>query len=304
MKQESRDKQLLLSRQLATRLKDRYGEAALEVLDPDMIDLLEAAEQEEELRSMARRMVRNVMLERYEELYDESDPLTRLGLLTPLGFDAGEVGEIFSAIRPGTLLAITGHPGTGKSYTAMVLARHALAKGWVVLSNIPLEQEVDGYVLVISAEGLLREAVEHWEQKKMLILDEAGLFATTALGHASNRNIFYALNLAKISRKLRMAMVWIDQQSEGSIPPYLRSLAMQGVGILEMQRPGRGVWYTPGSVRSVYVLPEGLPYDTYSISSFDFNVRLEKLLERLTGLDYDGVRRYIKRHLPLFVRHE
>ena len=307
MKQESRDKMLLLARMVATRVGDRYGEVAVETLDPELLDVLEVVERMDSrgvLRPLAEKMVRNVILERYAELYDSSDSLTRLGLITPLSSETHEAAEVFRALRPGVMIAITGHPGTGKSYAAMVLAGYAIQKGWVVLSNIPLKEEVEGYVLVRSSEQLLENVVEFWERKKMLVLDEAGLFATTSVGHTSSRNVFYALNIAKISRKMRMAMVWIDQQSEGSIPPYLRSLALEGAGILEMKKPGRGVWSTPGGVKDIFIPPEALHYDTYSISSFDFNVRFERLLERLTGLDHEGVRRYLKRYLHLYVRGE
>ncbi len=267
-----------------------------------MIDLLEEVEKLETLRPLANRMVRNVVLARYADLYEYSDPLTRLGLLTPLGHEMHEIGEVFSVLRPGTLLAITGHPGRGKTYAAMVLGSYALKSGWVVLSNVPLKDETPGYKLITSTYELLKYTVTFWERKKMVILDEAGLFATTSIGHVSNRSVFHTLNLAKISRKLRLALVWIDQQSEGSIPPYLRRLAVEGAGILEMEKPGRGTWITTGGTKPIFVLPEGLEYDTYSISSMEFNVDIPRLLEGLTGLSYDEIRRYISKQLSFYTR--
>ncbi len=300
MKEESERKLLVLAREIATRTRKRYGNLAVISRDPELLDWVEYMQKHDRkgiLSSIIKKIERNAHLMTIDELYYDSDPLTQVGLISPYAHDTRELGSVWENISPGKLLAITGLPGTGKTYAAMCLARYALSSGWVVFSNVLAREKPKRYVQIHSMRELLESTIQHWDRRKMILLDETGVFATTAIGHGSSKNIFHLTSLIKLSRKFDMAFIWIDQQSKGSIPPFLLKMALEGAGILEMERKGRGVYITPGGEERVYVLPDAIPYDTRSMASLRFNINVELLLSRLSGLAYEEVPKALELYL-------
>lgn len=128
---------------------------------------------------------------------------------------------------PGTVTMITGVMGSGKTDLALRFAETIIEKHpeTVIITNIVMNRSVRKWKILYcnSWWNFLKLIVEH--EKSILILDEAGIFASTTdsgkMSDMANWNRFI-----KLSRKFGMSIFWIDQRDYGSIPPTVRELAV------------------------------------------------------------------------------
>jgi hypothetical protein len=131
---------------------------------------------------------------------------------------------------PGTLTIIEGRMGAGKSDLALRMAEKSQEKNpdIKIITNVMMLEGV-------SKDLLRRRGIffcNNWwglilllltVHRSILILDEAGIFASSGYS-GKGSDIGPWEQFIKQSRKFGVAIFWIDQRGEGSVPPTMRAL--------------------------------------------------------------------------------
>jgi len=187
---------------------------------------------------------------------------------------------------PGTVTLFTGSMGTGKTDIALRYAELALEKNpdLVVITNIVMLRKVRKWKILYCNSWFKYLHLIHEHPRSILILDEAGIFASSGYSRKGYDIGQWEIFL-KLCRKFGVAVFWIDQRDEGSIPPTMRVIAYYHVHkpqkyVVEVWRKMR---HSKGSYQIQYRKLSSrdrtnIPFDTESPASWkdDFPVWYEE----------------------------
>lgn len=228
----------------------------------------------------------------YSSLLRKLDPLSRASALAARPARWYKPWPIFSDdlwtswVQPGNDGYVIGVKGSGKTDFMCLLAEMIMKKGGTVVSCIPLEHTMEGYVYTTTATSLLRRSCDMMSRGEtcLVLLDEGFLYAS---GESPLKDDVMAFRqFARLFRKLGIASLMGSQRKSDILRDIRVSAALrvkktskQHKDRAHVQIKGEVAQKTPtmrkGKLRILefsdfvkWVPPTSLPFRTYSIGSF------------------------------------
>lgn len=175
---------------------------------------------------------------------------------------------------------VTGVPGSGKTDMSLLMAEKLISQGFHIVTNIHVTSSNDKITVTQKASIAIKAMIQN--PPSILILDEGGLYwSRQDAPKAAAQDL---VRLAKIIRKFRGNILLIDQLRK-TVPSAMIELA--GTQIYKSSKKIASVNIKldrGGFHRTLKGIPKsGLSFDTLDIAYFDFDIKLNQLLEYMSN---------------------
>ena len=223
-------------------------------------------------------------------------------------------GSVRAISDPGTVTLFTGSMGTGKTDIALRYAELSQKKNQdlIIITNIVMMNKTKKFKIEYCNSWFNYLQLIYKYPRSLLVLDEAGIFASS--GYAKKGfDVGQWEVFLKLCRKWGVAVFWIDQRDEGSIPPTMREIAYYHVHkpSLFKVEVWRGMRGSKGSQKlSTRSIDErdktNIPFDTLSPASWindfpiwseegeDRQLTIRDLIDRVSNVNNSEVRPTMK----------
>ena len=179
---------------------------------------------------------------------------------------------------------IYGQLETGKTDFSLLLAEYGLKYGIIeyAFTNIKLLEKYDRIIEVHDNIALKKNLEKYRKNKKIVVIDEAGLIASSR--RVLSKKNEYFMRLCRLARKYRASLIYVTQAIE-DLDPGIRRLVQCEIQKVSKKTAIVSLIDMEYDIEIHNIPPTSIKFDTYDIAEFEFKDEAKEQMKELITFD-------------------